>query len=404
MKLILLIVIVLGVAEVSLGQFPGCPNTPAAPTHDWNFCPNHLLPNTEYRPIDGTLQNVCEQTGKSFEAYGRIESPHYADCISKYRTAVSHNPLPAVRRVVNGIRSFKRELSPNAKIPSFLAVMMGQYIAHDIGGRGNVELFKILDNCCTDGALQPNLHPQCIYMPVPENDPDFGQFGSNMTCMNMARSGARNENPVLFDTKNIATAFIDQSNLYGNEQSVSESLKSGAGGQMITDSDNVLPQTADGKWFLGDSRLNQTPQLAAIHSIMLREHNRIAKILQGINPHWSDKRLFEETRRIAIAQFQHIVYEEFLPTFISPSILALMDIPDDNAGLGAITYNEFNGAILRILHGAVPTNLTLIDKEFNNSTLRLYDYLNKPKIIATKYDDVCRGLLMQPVNVNWVQL
>ena len=62
--------------------------------------------------------------------------------------------------------------------------------------------------------------------------------------------------------------------------------------------------------------MNEQPQLTVIHTIWMREHNRIAKILTELNPSWSSDTVFEEARRIVIAEIQHITYNEFLPTLL----------------------------------------------------------------------------------------
>lgn len=63
----------------------------------------------------------------------------------------------------------------------------------------------------------------------------------------------------------------------------------------------------------GDNRINQTPTLAALHTLLLREHNRVADVLAGLNPLWSDEKLFQEARRVVVAEIQHITYQEWLP-------------------------------------------------------------------------------------------
>lgn len=68
--------------------------------------------------------------------------------------------------------------------------------------------------------------------------------------------------------------------------------------------------------FVGDSRVNELPQLTVVQTIWMREHNRIAKILTNLNPTWSREVVFQETRRIVIAELQHITYNEFLPTLL----------------------------------------------------------------------------------------
>lgn len=67
----------------------------------------------------------------------------------------------------------------------------------------------------------------------------------------------------------------------------------------------------------GDSRATEQPQLTVMHTLWHREHNRVAKALAALNPIWSDETIFQEARRIVVAEMQHITYDEFIPALLS---------------------------------------------------------------------------------------
>ncbi len=69
-------------------------------------------------------------------------------------------------------------------------------------------------------------------------------------------------------------------------------------------------------FFAGDVRANEQLNLIVMHTVWMREHNRVARAMQKLNPFWDDERLFNEARRITNAEYQHIVYKEWLPLIL----------------------------------------------------------------------------------------
>jgi hypothetical protein len=70
---------------------------------------------------------------------------------------------------------------------------------------------------------------------------------------------------------------------------------------------------------IGDGRVNEQPLLTVMHTIWLREHNRITGYLYQAVPNQTDEYYYQHARRIVIAIMQHIIYTEYLPVIIGIS-------------------------------------------------------------------------------------
>lgn len=77
--------------------------------------------------------------------------------------------------------------------------------------------------------------------------------------------------------------------------------------------------------FAGE-RTNTTPFTAALNTLFLREHNRLAGMLETAYPSWDDERVFQTARNINIVLLIKIVIEEYI-NHISPYYFQLTADP-----------------------------------------------------------------------------
>ena len=96
---------------------------------------------------------------------------------------------------------------------------------------------------------------------------------------------------------------------------------------------------------LGDLRNNEQPALGSMHILFMREHNRVAKKLKAINSNWDDEQLFQNSRRIVNAEWQHIVYNEFLPILLGRKAMKTFGLKALTKGFGKGYMNSFNPSI-----------------------------------------------------------
>jgi peroxidase len=153
---------------------------------------------------------------------------------------------------------------------------------------------------------------------VPNPDPFFSPTPVNMSVpiWTTLADGAGCPNP-LSDT----TPFLDLSNLYGVDPSfLFAQLRSQRNGHLnVTLTDDLPPynpEVAGSPFTLGDPRDGYTADLVALHTLLVRNHNSWADRVRSLHPGWTDDQLFWKARQLNVAEWQHVLFHEWLPALL----------------------------------------------------------------------------------------
>ncbi|KAG7190439.1 hypothetical protein KM043_006544 [Ampulex compressa] len=322
-----------------------------------------------YRTHTGRCNNALHSTwGAALEAYVRLLPAEYEDGVSLPR-----RDLPSAREVSSKVHAGGLDV----RHPYLMALtaLYGQFLAHDLAHTPRMELPDGGRLKCCDVDYE-NFHPECF--PIRADNPTG--------CMEYARSAPHPGNSLqgcklgARQQINQASSYLDLSPLYGSSESVASALRSGKGGLLNTQRKNLpMPSPkyetcrsankAFPCFLSGDSRVNENPGLTLMHVLFLREHNRVAGELGRLNPRWNDEKLYQEARRIVIAEMQHITYNEFLPVVLGETTLDKFDLRLAQRGYSrgydtrtdATLSNSAASAGLFFVAALTPKTLDLVD-------------------------------------------
>ncbi|CAG9787205.1 unnamed protein product [Diatraea saccharalis] len=399
--------------------------TPAAQTCS---VPPASCPKSRYRSIDGSCNNLVRPTwGTPESAYGRLVPYKYGDGISSIPRAASGAELPNAREISLRFFQDRQLIDP---IWTLVTMQWGQIITHDMSlTAGVAQTHKDLVTCCNDnGQLAPNAasNPTCAPILIPPNDPVHAP--QRTQCMNFVRTTttlARGCSPPNVPAEPITTvtAFMDMSLVYGSTVAQATPIRAFQGGRLLTlrrggrewpPQDPNITLTCESAqspnepcYLAGDIRVNQSPQLAVLQVMLMREHNRIADILASLNPQWNDETIYQEARRILIAECQKINYYEYLPILLGfenmvknkllyPGVHGYVN--DYNPNVDPSVLDEHATAAFRHFHTLIRGFLKLFTEVRSLlGTIRLSDWFNRPLIleINTAFDDLARGFTVQ---------
>lgn len=198
---------------------------------------------------------------------------------------------------------------------------------------------QLLD--CKSCDSKTTVHSECNPIKIPENDSFYPTNRTHPLCLHFVRSLPGQKNLGYRDQLNQVTSFIDGSQIYGSDSCDAAKLRLFKGGQLtytkhnLTNHRPLLPITpsniecrAPSKlcFEAGDLRSSEQPSLACMHTVWMRQHNRLVKELGTLNPHWSDELLYQHGRKIVSAQLQLITYNEFLPRVLGIEYMNKYDL------------------------------------------------------------------------------
>lgn len=354
--------------------------------------------SADVRSMDGSGNNIANPDwGARGQHLIRLSGTYYADGISE----LSGDDRPSARHVSNVIfdqdgEEFGTPLNTN------LFVIFGQFIDHDLDrsqGTTPTEVALIHVPTC-DEVMDPDCTgTEIIFFERSSFDP---------------ATGTDRNNPRQQD--NDINAFIDASNVYGNWESRADVLRTFTGGKlkvMVAAEGDLLPQNfaledmdtppfggdLEAMFMAGDDRANEQLGLTSLHTVFMREHNRLADQLAIDNPGWSDEEIYQHARKLVGGILQNITYTEFVPNLIGPDAVPEYTGYDPNVNPGVT--NEFSSIAYRFGHSMVNPFVPRLKEDgtpIDEGNLDLRDAFFSPELIINEggIDPILRGLAYAP--------
>jgi peroxidase len=362
-------------------------------------------PTDVFRSIDGTGNNLSHLAwGSAGSDLLRLAPAAYANGIS---TPAGMN-RPSARVVSNEVVDQGGEDIVSDRFLSAMIYAWGQFVDHDLD-------------------LTPNASPaEPFNVAVPSGDPSFdpGNLGSQVIPLNRSLSDPAVGNPR--QQVNTITAWLDGSQIYGSDAATADKLRTHVGGRLKTSpgadgvtgtKDDMLPLNngatfptgtlpmandahlvPDNQLFAaGDVRANENIELTSLHTLFVREHNRIADAISRANPRISDEQIYQTARAQVIAELEAITYNEWLPALLGPN--ALRPYRGYNPNVNSGIANEFSTAAFRLGHSMLGDDVEFL----GNNGLPVADevplsqaFFNPPLLTENGTDPVLKYLSSDP--------
>ena len=343
------------------------------------------LLDSGFRTITEVGNNIANPTwGTAGTDLLRVSPVAYADGISTPSTPNTLSP----REVSNNLSNQSNPIfsgadnlgPPNSQFLSDYAYAWGQFIDHDMD--------LTLDNSGQAFNIPAD--------PTRRNDAmGVEPFTRSQFDPNTGITTPRQQ-------VNAVTSYLDLSQVYGSTQAVADALRvvegtnpDGSpilGATLKTSPGGLLPynnltyftqdqlnalnmandahQVLDSQLFAaGDRRANENVELMSLTTLFVNNHNRLVGELATMNPadfgftSWTNENLYQEARKLNIAEEEMITYNGYLPSILGPNALPAYAGYNPNVNAGIAT--EFSTVGFRFGHSLLSNT---VGRDSNNGT------------------------------------
>ena len=355
----------------------GHPRPPNPPSHE-----------VQFRSIDGSNNNLADpamnQTGTDF---ARVGPANFSDGVN----AMTPGPNP---RDISNILVAQADtgddgphlIDDNGIALSGMMYAWGQFVDHDLD-------------------LEKQGTTTKIPITVPEND-QFLEPGSIIPVTRVAIDPATGIAGHPATAINTITGWLDGSQVYGSNAATAASLRTADGHMKTSAGDNLPIDPQSGMFMAGDVRAQENPDLTALQTLFVREHNYQVDQLHKEHPSWNGDKLYEMAKAITTAEMVNITYSEFLPHLLGKDAIAPYHGYDPT--VDARITEEFEGAAYRFGHSIVSDEISAISNigAFTSEQTLAESFFEDPAAFkATGADGLLRHLsgdLANPLDIHLV--
>lgn len=303
----------------------------------------------------------------------------------------SGSDRPNPRVISNAIAIQTEEVNSDRNLTNFIWAF-GQFVDHD------------LDLVPTDAIP--------VHIPVPLGDPWLDPEATGTVIIPLDDSayieGTGTDPNHPRQLPNNITSWLDGSNIYGSDDHRASFLRTFENGELKVSEGNLLPFN-DGSienddprsgdptslFIAGDVRANENSVLVSMHTLFVREHNRLADLLDDYHPDWNDEQIFQRARDINIAQYQSVIYNEYLPSLLGTDAVPHYSGYDSSINPGI--SRTFATAAFRFGHSQLSSLIPRLDNQgevIDSGNLNLSEvfFRSADVIQEAGIDPILRGL------------